>query len=232
MRVSVLRHGVLGGALVIIAASTLACDDGTATEPPTPVANVLSEASGVEAQSATVGTTLATPISLVYTRNGQPVAGATIKWTVQSGGGSIDAATSTTDANGTAVVHWTLGTTAGPDSLIATTADSATSIITAIAVPDVPATISMVSGDAQDIAAGAAPVPLVVKAVDKYGNVVPGATVTWTSSGGVAVDNATTTTDNTGLAQVKLTMSGTPGTYTITASVPGLAPVTFTEREE
>lgn len=227
-----LRHGLLGGALVMLAGTTLACDDGTSTEPPTPVAAVLTEGSGVEAQSGTVGTTLATPISVLFTHNGQPVTGAAVTFKVQSGGGSIDAATGTTDASGNAVVHWTLGTVAGPDTLIATTSDSATSIITATAVADAPASIVEVSGDAQDLAAGAAPAALVVKAVDKYGNVVPGATVTWTASAGVTVDSSTTTTDVGGLARVVPTVAAVPGTYTITASVPGIAPVIFTEREE
>jgi adhesin/invasin len=232
MRVHALRQQLLGGALVVVAGMVVACDDSTATEPPVPVAAVLAENAGVEAQSGTVGTTLATPISVLYTRSGQPVAGANVTWKVLAGGGTLDAATSTTDPSGNAVVHWTLGTKAGADTLIGTTADSATSIITAVAVPDVPASITVVSGDAQDIAAGAAPEALVVKAVDKYGNVVPGATVTWTASGGVTVDSSTTTTDSDGIAKVTPTITGAPGTYTVSASVPGVAPVTFTERAE
>lgn len=232
MRVHALRHRLLGGALVIVAGSLVACEESTATEPPVPVAAVLTENAGVEAQSGTVGTALATPISVSYTRSGLPVAGATVTWKVLAGGGSLDAATSTTDPTGNAVVQWTLGTKAGADTLIGTTADSATSIITAIAVPDVPASITVVSGDGQDIASGTTPVPLVVKAVDKYGNVVPGATVTWTASGGVTIGSSATTTDTGGLAQLTPTIAGAPGTYTVTASMPGVAPVTFTERAE
>jgi len=168
----------------------------------------------------------------VYTRSGAPVSGANITWRVLSGVGSIDAATSATDANGAAIVHWTLGTVAGADTLIATSADSATSIITASAVAGPVATVTEVSGDAQDVAAGAAPAPLVVKAVDQYGNPVAGATVAWSTNGGGTVDNSTTTTDASGLAQVVLTMGSTPAAFTVTAHVGGLAPVTFTEREE
>jgi adhesin/invasin len=232
MRAIALRRHLLGGAIIMAAGATLACEDSTATEPPVPVAAVLAENAGVEAQSGTVGTTLATPISVLYTRSGQPVSGAAVTWKVLAGGGSVDAASSTTDASGNAVVHWTLGTKAGADTLIGTTADSATSIITAVAVPDVAASIVLVSGDAQDLSAGAAPAPLVVMAVDKYGNMVPGATISWSTSAGATVDSSTTTTNSDGLAQVTPTIAGTPGTYTITASVPGVAPVTFTEREQ
>ena len=232
MRAFAFQRQLLGGALVTLAGTAVACDDSTVTDVPVPVAAVLSEGAGVEAQSGTVATVLATPVTVLYTRSGAPVAGANITWKVQSGGGSVDAATSTTDANGAAIVHWTLGTTAGADTLIATTADSATSIITATAVAGPVANLTAVSGNAQDVAAGAAAAPLVVEAVDQYGNPVAGATVTWSVSGGGTVDNATTTTDGSGKAQVVLTMGATPGTLTVTANVGNLAPVTFTEHDD
>jgi Bacterial Ig-like domain (group 1) len=158
------------------------------------------------------------------------VAGAAVTWTVQAGGGAVDAATSTTDAEGNAVVHWTLGTVAGADTLIGTSVDGATSIITATAVAGPATAVTIVSGDAQSVSAGAVAQPLVVKVADQYGNGVAGATVTWSVSG-LTLDNTTTTTDAAGLAQVVPTMSGTSGAYTITASVTGFAPVTFTETE-
>jgi Bacterial Ig-like domain (group 1) len=233
MRAHALRRHVLGGALATLAVAAIACSsDSTATEVPTPVATVLAENTGVEAQTGMVGTVLATPISVKLTQSEQPVAGAAVTWTVLSGGGSVDAATSTTDASGDAVVHWTLGTVPGADTLIATSNNSATSIITAMAVPGAATTVSEVSGDAQSVTAGTAAAPLVVKALDQYGNAVPGATVSWAVSGGLTIDNSTTTTDASGLSQVVLTMSGSPGTYTVTASVAGLAPVTFTEVEQ
>jgi len=232
MRATALRRQLLGGALVTLAASAIACDNSTVTDVPVPVAAVLTEGAGVEAQSGTVGAVLATPVTVVYTRSGAPVSGANVTWTVLAGGGTIDAATSTTDASGNAVVHWKLGTTAGADTLIATTADSATSIITATAVAGPAVSVSLVSGDAQDVSGGAAAAPLVVKAVDAYGNPVSGATVSWSTSNGGSIDNASTTTDDKGLSQVVLTMGSGAGTYTVTATVAGLTPVTFTEREE
>ena len=232
MRAFALRRQLLGGAFVVLGGAALACNDTTATDVPVPVAAVLTENSGVEAQSATVGTALPAPISVKLTESGQPTGGRVVSWKVESGGGSIDAATSTTDANGDAVVHWTLGTVAGPDTLIATTADSATSIITATAIAGPAAALKEVSGDAQDIAAGATPAPLVVKVVDQYGNVVPGATIAWSVTGGAAIDNTSTITDAGGLAQVTLTSIAAPGTFTVTASAAGVAPVMFTEREE
>jgi Big-like domain-containing protein len=232
MHAFALRRQLLGGALVILGGSALACSSDN-TFAPTSVTTVLAENTGVEAQTATVGTTLATPISIKLTQNGQPVAGAAVTFKVQSGGGLLDATTSTTNADGDAIAHWTLGTVAGSDTLIATTSDgAATSIITATALPGPAAKIDMVSGDAQSVSAGAAAAPLIVKVVDQYGNGVSGATVTWAVSGGLSLDSTTTATDGTGLAQVVPTMSGTAGTYTVTASATGLAPVTFSETEQ
>jgi len=232
MYASAFRRHLLGGALVILGVAAVACDDGTATEPPTVVTRLLAENLGVEAQTGTVGTALATPISVKLTDNSQPVAGEAVTWTVLAGGGTVDAATSTTDPNGDAVAHWTLGTVAGSDTLIATTRDGTTSLITATAVAGPVTSIAAVSGSAQVIAAGATPAPIVVKATDKYGNPVLGTKISWSVSTGGALDSTTTTTDDKGLATVTLTSLAAPGTYTITASAPGLAPVTITVREQ
>jgi adhesin/invasin len=232
MHAFALRRQLLGGALVMLGATAVACDDGTATEPPTVVTRILATSLGVDAQTGTVGTPLTTPITVKLTDRSVPVPGEVVTWKVQAGGGSVDATTSTTDANGEAIVHWTLGTVAGADTLIGTTGDGTTSIIAATALADAVASITPVSGNAQDIAPGATPDPIVVKATDKYGNVVPGATITWSVSNGGALDNTTTTTDDKGLAKVTLTSLAAPGTYTITASAPGLAPITITVKGE
>jgi len=62
------------------------------------------------------------PSVIVRDANGNPVAGVSVTFAVASGGGTV-APTSpvTTGANGiAAVTSWTLGTTAGPNTLTAT----------------------------------------------------------------------------------------------------------------
>jgi adhesin/invasin len=73
-------------------------------------------------QNATAGTAVGTPPSAKVTdANGNVVAGAAVTFAVASGGGSITGASTTTGANGVATVgSWTLGSTAGPNSLSAT----------------------------------------------------------------------------------------------------------------
>ena len=75
-----------------------------------------------DAQSATVSTTVATPPSvIVRDANNNPVSGVSITFTVATGGGSATGSPATTSTNGIATVgSWTLGTTAGANTLTVT----------------------------------------------------------------------------------------------------------------
>ena len=75
------------------------------------------------------GQPLAQPIVVhVVDQNGASIANAVVKWTVLSGGGSVSAATSQTDANGNASITWTMGPAAFADSLRAAIANGASVI--------------------------------------------------------------------------------------------------------
>jgi hypothetical protein len=50
---------------------------------------------------------------LVTDANDNPVAGKSIDWTVQSGGGNLSGTASSTDSSGYAQISYTLGTVAG-----------------------------------------------------------------------------------------------------------------------
>lgn len=63
-----------------------------------------------EAQTGYRETALAEPLVVaVRDATGEPVAGVTVRWTVASGGGSLTASESVTDAAGQARTRWTLG---------------------------------------------------------------------------------------------------------------------------
>ena len=83
-----------------------------------------------------------------------------------------------------------------------------------------------VSTDSQTVVASSS-TAFVVRAVDQFNNPVPGIAVNWTSSGGTLTP-AATATGNSGNAQTTFTTDSLPAKYTITASTPGFAPVTFT----
>ncbi|HXY70502.1 MAG TPA: hypothetical protein VEH62_13720, partial [Gemmatimonadales bacterium] len=143
----------------------------------------------------------------------------------------------TTNASGIAqVTTWTLGTTAGANTLTATSAGLTGSPVTFTATGTAgPATqIALNAGNNQTARTGTAVVvPPSVIVRDANNNVVSGVAVTFavTGGGGTVVPTSPVTTNAGGIAQVtSWTLGTTAGTNTLTATATGLAgsPVTFT----
>jgi hypothetical protein len=151
---------------------------------------------------------------------------------VASGGGGATATTATTDADGIATVgSWTLGTTAGTNTLTATVAGLTPATFTATGVPLAPASLTKQAGDNQTALPGTnVPIAPSVLVRDQHNNPVPNATVTFAvASGGGSITGGTATTNASGVATVgSWRLGNTPGTNTLTASVSGVAAVTFT----
>jgi hypothetical protein len=80
--------------------------------------------------------------------NGNGVAGRAVAWAVTGGGGTRSPVSSTTDANGLAATQWTLGTTAGPNALIASSSGFVANFA-ATGTSDVPTKVSIFSGNNQ-----------------------------------------------------------------------------------
>ena len=91
----------------------------TATGTAGPAAQIAANAG--DGQSASAGTAVSTPPSvIVEDTNDNPVSGVSVTFAVASGGGSVTGLTATTDAAGIATVgSWTLGATAGANTLTA-----------------------------------------------------------------------------------------------------------------
>lgn len=235
------------GFLAIIATAASACSGGgskdSGTPPPTtpPAATPTISRNAGDAQSATVGTAVASAPSVrVANSSGAAVPGVAITFAVASGGGSVTGASATTDASGLAAVgSWILGQTAGPNSLTATAAGNvAGSPVTFVATgnPGAAAQLSkQPGGDAQAGLAGqnvaAAPAVLLK---DQYGNPVPGIAVAFAvASGGGSVTGASATTGSNGVASAgSWKLGNTPGANTLTATAAGSSiagnPATFT----
>jgi hypothetical protein len=138
--------------------------------------------------------------------DGQPVPQVAVAWSVASGGGTLSAATSTTDAAGMAKVAWTLGA-AGPNAATATAGSLPPAGFTAIAVPVASVTLSSTTvtvgkGDATALAATAR---------DSTGAVLAGRSVVWSTSSA-----ATAAVSESGMVTGKAL-----GTATITATSEG-----------
>ncbi len=140
-----------------------------------------------DAQVATPGTTLpVSPRVRVADAQGNPVAGAAVTFSVGSGGGSVTEPTRTTNAGGFASVgSWRLGSTAGSNTLIATTG-ALTTTFTATARTAVAAHMTLVGDSALRITAGntlppvggtTSPVTPQVRVTDAEGKPVAGVTL-------------------------------------------------------
>jgi hypothetical protein len=124
----------LGGALLL---SSAACGDKVNNSVITNAVILTATSITISSGNGQVGVTgqpLAQPIVVhVADQNGASIANAVVDWTVLFGGGSVSAPTSQTDANGNASITWTMGPTAGVDSLRAAIANGASVTITATA---------------------------------------------------------------------------------------------------
>jgi hypothetical protein len=185
------------------------------------------------AQSDTVGKTLANAFVVKVTdAAGNPLGGVTVTWTRTGGTGSAASGTSTTNTNGLASVKYTLGNTAGTETVTASVSGVASpATFTAQATNGKPAAIAIVSGNAQtDTILRTVDNPLVVKVTDAFGNAVGGATVTWTRTGGYGTPSAPSTTTNaSGLTSITWQTGDISGTDTVKAAVAGVATAaTFT----
>src|SRR5439155_191401 len=157
---------------------------------------------GGDGQTATAGTTVpVNPSVVVRDANGNPVAGVSVTFAVASGGGSVSPTTPvTTNGSGiAAVTSWTLGPTAGPNTLSATSGTLTGSPVTFTATGTTGLAATMVKSSGDDLTGPVATrlqTPHIVLVSDANSNPVAGVTVTWAAaSGGGSVDPATSTTD-------------------------------------
>jgi hypothetical protein len=158
--------------------------------------------------------------------SGTGVSGLAVTFAVASGGGTLAGANATTDAGGNAsVASWTLGQTAGNNSVTATIAGSPPKSVTfaATGIPGPPALLEKTAGDNQAARKGqAVPVAPAVRVSDQYRNAISGVSVTFAVAvGGGSVTGEAQTTTSTGAATVGGWTLGAIGANMLTATVTG-----------
>src|SRR5205807_2221790 len=179
-----------------------------------------------------VATRLQTPhVVLVSDPNGNPVTGVTVTWAAASGGGSVDPATSTTDANGHAQTFRTLGILIGTQTTTATATIAGKDTTVTFSISATAAGASQMTpagGDGQTGTVGTTlPTQLSVRVADQFNNPVAGVTVTWTpATGSGSVNPTTSTSDGSGIAATTWTLGTAAGTQTVQATGAG-SPVPF-----
>ena len=186
-----------------------------------------------DGQAAVAGSEVAVPPSVIALDefdNG--VAGVAVTFEVASGGGSITGASQTTGADGVATVgSWTLGTSAGTNTLLVTAPGIADSVtVTATALTGAAVAMMLEAGDNQiDTVAATLPVAYAVKVVDSFGNGVEGVPVSWSVTGGGGSVGTSSTTDANGIATTNRVLGTTVGAHMAEGAVGGLtgSPVEF-----
>jgi uncharacterized protein YjdB len=197
-----------------------------------PLVSAIAEAAG-DSQTGVVGQALASRLAVrVTNRLGAGVPRIAVTFAVVGAGGSLDTASTTTDSTGLATAGWTLGTVVGTDTVQARTPRLPAAVVTftAQAAPGLVSALVKVSGDSQAAGRGALlAAPLVVRAVDRFANPVPGVAVAWAvATGGGSIAPPSSITGAQGTAAAQWTLGAAAGAQTATASVGGAISATFT----
>ena len=205
---------------LLVASLTLGPLVGCKSEPPSPdpdhgVAAAIRLVEGTPL-SGVVGKELPLPLVVEVTdAAGKAVPNQIVNFRVISGGGSVFAGTGLTNAAGRVQERWTLGTHVSESQVLEARAvdnDTGAPLVfatfSATALPDVPSSMGIVSGDGQSGQAGAALAnPLIVIVADQYGNPVPGVSVAWTAEdGNGSLETSATVTDGSGRASNRWTL--------------------------
>jgi adhesin/invasin len=221
--------------VLIVTATVLvaACGGGGGGTPPSTRAIAKTTTNSGDAQSATVGQPLASPIQVVVTENGSAAAGVTVNWSTTALNGTLTPS-GATNADGVATSAWLLGTVSGAQTAQATSSGASGSPVTftASAAPDAAATLAPALGNAQvGIVNTPLAAPVQAKVADQFGNGVPAVDVGWAATGGT-VSAGTVATNAEGISAVNVTLGGTAGEITITATAGGLtgSPLALTAR--
>ncbi|MDE3127272.1 MAG: Ig-like domain-containing protein, partial [Gemmatimonadota bacterium] len=193
-------------------------------------AGVIAKVSG-DAQADTLGAVLQPFVVKVTDAYGNAVAGAAVTWARVVGSGALSATTTTTDATGSASVVYTLGATAGTDTVSASLGGVPAAVVKFAATAHAKAAkIVKTAGDGQSARPDSVlPIPLTVLVTDTAGAAVAGAKVTWSMSGLGGVNPASSLTDATGHASTVMTLGSVAGIYVVTAALANGASVVFTE---
>jgi hypothetical protein len=185
--------------------------------------------------SATVGQPLGDSlVAEVTDPTGRAVSGVEVTFSPPAGAMLEPGDRVTTDAAGHAAVHYILSTTAG-DQMVEARAPivpetNALTTFRVIAQPESPESLAAAGGDGQTAQVSTVlPESLAVKAVDRFGNGVPGIEVTWQATGGGELTPRIDTTGADGRAAVSRVLGDSPGSYGAVAKAETLEapPVTF-----
>jgi hypothetical protein len=174
---------------------------------------------GGDNQRARVGSGLAKPITVRVTdRSSNPVAGATLSLTASAG--SVADTALETDSLGVASTRWTMGRTAGAQTLVVRVDSVPPLRVNARATPGSPANLSFHEPPVEGHVGRALPGKVVAVVTDVYGNPVPDAVVSFATRSG-SVSPARAAADTAGRVRVSWTLGAQVGEQALTGFVRG-----------
>ncbi len=193
-------------------------------------------ATSATSQSATVGTAVAAPPTvLVRDAQNNPVAGVAVTFQVTAGGGALNGGGAVTDANGVAAVtSWTLGTVAGANTVTASASGLPTVTFNATGTAGAATQVVLTTQPSATAANGAVfGTQPVAQLRDVHGNNVSQAavpvTVSIASGGGTLGGAATVNSNAAGQATFSgLSITGTTGARTLSFTSGALTAATST----
>ena len=176
-------------------------------------------------QEGSPGASLANPFVVeVQDQSDNPLPDVEVTFTVTSGGGTLSAASVTTDSNGRVESTLTLGPDAGMNTVtVSVTGIQEQQTFTAEGVR-IPKAFWIITGDKQQGLIGEPlPGPIIVEVRDQSGAPMPDVEVTFSvGSGGGTLSVTSVMTDNDGRAESILTLGPDPGTNSVEVAVKGI----------
>jgi hypothetical protein len=174
---------------------------------------------GGDNQRARAGGALTKPITVRVTdRSSNPVVGATLRLTASAG--SVADTALQTDSLGVASTRWTVGRTAGPQTLVVRIDSVPPLRVNAQALPGLPANLSFHEPPVEGHISRALPGKIVAVVTDVYGNAVPDAVVSFATRYGT-VTPARAAADTAGRVGVTWTLGPQLGDQALTGMVRG-----------
>jgi type IV secretory pathway protease TraF len=177
-------------------------------------------------QMADIGAKLPRPVAIRVTDTaGRPLSDIPVSW-VPLDGGTATALAPRTDSMGEARVEWTLSNRAGTQRLraqVGMTRAVPPIVLSATAKAGAGETAWIVGGNAQTGTVGA-PLPkkIAIKVLDRAGNAVPNAVVSFAPVRGSVADSAVMA-DTSGVARAVWTLDREPGPHSMSVRVEGVA---------
>jgi Bacterial Ig-like domain (group 1) len=154
-------------------------------------------------------------VAAIVNSDGSPLPNVPVRWSVGTGGGSLETVADTTDVNGQSSTIYRSPALVGTATVTASAGQEGRPF-TVLIVADTLGSLFAYGGNGAAALVGV-PLTLTARATDRFGNPISGVDVTWSTSSG-QLQATSSTTDSTGKASNVITVGPDTGAVSITAT--------------